>query len=237
MRKITSIIKLLIMGLWTLICAFISFFAIILRFHTKGALWVAHKIWTPGIMLILGAKMIVKGLDEIDKNKTYIILANHTSNLDIPMLTSGLPLLFYYVTKKEFQKIPIIGWVMTAAGVIFIDRGNKEKAIRSMRIAGKKIKQGKNVMIFPEGTFDHTKPMLPFKKGAFHLAMHAEVEILPVAIVDACNVWPADDNLGLKSGTVELRIGEPISTLGMTKIDIEKVLEQTRDSIQELINQ
>jgi 1-acyl-sn-glycerol-3-phosphate acyltransferase len=129
------------------------------------------------------------------------------------MLNAGLPIPFWYVAKKEMQKIPFLGWVMTASGMIFIDRENKNKAIRSMRMAGNKIKNGKNVLIFPEGTFFENKPLLlPFKKGAFHLAIHSKVPILPVAIIGADTIWPADNHLKLKPGTCKLVIGEPIIT-------------------------
>lgn len=226
MQKLISIIKIILMALWTLISVILAFALIIVTFHSKSAIWFAHKVWAPGLMIILGVKLKVEGLENIDPKQSYIILANHTSYLDIPMLTTGLPILFYYVAKKEMQKIPFLGWVMTAAGIIFIDRGNKHKAIRSMRKAGNKIKGGKNVMIFPEGTFYANKEtLIPFKKGAFHLAIHAQVPILPVAIIDAVKLWPADSHLKLKSGTCKLKIGKPIETKGYTLNQVNELLE------------
>jgi len=235
MIKFTSILKLIILLIWSILIITLAFVAILLTFNSKSAMWIAHKIWTPFILFVLGAKMNVTGLEHIDKSKHYIILANHTSNLDIPMLTAGLPLIFYYVAKKEMQKIPLLGWVMTAAGIIFIDRENKMKAIRSMKIAGNKVKKGKNIMIFPEGTFDGSKGLLPFKKGAFHLAMHAQTDILPVAIVNAEDVWPEQSSLKLKPGKVELRIGKPISTKGLTKDKIDDMSDFTRQTIKKLL--
>lgn len=235
MIKFTSILKLIVLLVWSVLIITLAFLALLVTFNSKSAMWVAHKIWTPFIMFVLGAKMTVKGLENIDKSKNYIILANHTSNLDIPMLTAGLPLVFYYVAKKEMQKIPLLGWIMTAAGIVFIDRTNKMKAIRSMKIAGNKIKKGKNVMIFPEGTFDGSEGLLPFKKGAFHLALHAQTDILPIAIVNAEEVWPEYTNLQLKPGKVELRIGKPISTKGLTKEGIDDISNVTRHTIEELL--
>lgn len=235
MIKFTSILKLIVLLIWSILIIILAFVALLLTFNSKSAMWVAHKIWTPFILFVLGAKMTVVGLENIDKSKNYIILANHTSNLDIPMLTAGLPLVFYYVAKKEMQKIPFLGWIMTAAGIIFIDRENKMKAIRSMKIAGNKIKKGKNVMIFPEGTFDGSEGLLPFKKGAFHLAMHAQIDILPVAIVNAEDVWPEHSSLKLKPGKVELRIGKPISTMGLTKDGIDDLSILTRQTIEKLL--
>ena len=236
MTQFTSILKLFILLIWSLLIILIAFLALLFTFNSKSAMWIAHKIWTPFILWVLGAKMTVKGIEHINPKANYIILANHTSNLDIPMLTAGLPIIFYYVAKKEMQKIPFLGWIMTAAGIIFIDRTNKMKAIRSMKIAGNKIKKGKNVMIFPEGTFDNTNELLPFKKGAFHLAMHAQTDILPIAIVDANKVWPESSSLQLKPGKVELRIGKPISTKGLTKEGIDDITQHTKNTIQKLLN-
>lgn len=236
MQKLTSLIKIILMAIWTLISVILAFVFIIVTFQSKSAIWFAHKIWAPFLMFILGAKLKVEGLENIDPKQSYIILSNHTSYLDIPMLTTGLPILFYYVAKKEMQKIPFLGWIMTAAGIIFIDRENKHKAIRSMRQAGNKIKGGKNVMLFPEGTFFPDKgDLLPFKKGAFHLAIHAQVPILPVAIIDATKIWPAHSHLKLKKGTCHLKIGHPIETKGYTLNQVNELLDKSYDELLGLI--
>jgi len=234
--KILSILKLALLGLWTVVIVIVAIIGIIITFKPRTGMWLAQRVWTPFILFVLGVKMKVTGLDNIEEGKNYIILANHTSNLDIPMLSTALPMIFYYVAKKELQRVPFLGWGMTAAGIIFIDRKNKSKAIRSMRIAGNKIKKGKSIMIFPEGTFDGSKELLPFKKGAFHLAMHAQTDLLPIAIVGANKLWPDNKHTQLKRGHVELRIGKVISAKGMTSDDIEKISLEARQSIQTLID-
>lgn len=235
MLKLVSIFKLVILVPWTILIAVIAIVSILITFKSRTGMWIAQRIWTPVILFVVGAKMKVTGLEHIDETKSYIILANHTSNLDIPMLSTGLPMIFYYVAKKELQRVPFLGWGMFAAGIIFIDRKNKNRAIRSMRIAANKIKKGKNIMIFPEGTFDGSKELLPFKKGAFHLAMHAQTDILPVAIVGADKLWPEDTNLKIKRGNVELRIGQPISVHDLTVDKIDAIVFETRESINNLI--
>lgn len=236
MQTVISLIKIIIMAFWTLISVILAFVLIIVTFHSKSAIWFAHKIWAPGLLFILGAKLKVEGLENITPNQSYIILANHTSYLDIPMLTAGLPILFYYVAKKEMQKIPFLGWIMTASGIIFIDRQNKHKAIRSMRKAGNKIKGGKNVLIFPEGTFYANKEtLIPFKKGAFHLAVHAQVPILPVAVINATTIWPADSHLKLKKGNCKLVVGHPIITEGYTLEQVDELLDLAYKEMYQLL--
>jgi len=236
MLKLTSILKLIVLVPWTIIIVVVAILSILLTFKSRTGMWVVQKIWTPFILFVVGVKMQVSGLENIENGKNYIILANHTSNLDIPMLSVGLPIIFYYVAKKELQRVPFLGWGMMAVGIIFIDRKNRTRAIRSMRIAAKKIKSGKNIMIFPEGTFDGSDGLLPFKKGAFHLAMHAQTDLLPVAIVGANTLWPEDSNLKIKAGHVQLRIGKPISAQGLTSDKIDNKVMEARQSISDLIN-
>ncbi len=200
-------------------------------------MWITQKIWTPFILFVIGVRMKVTGLENIQEGKNYIILANHTSNLDIPILSTGLPMIFYYIAKKELQRVPFLGWGMTAAGIVFIDRKNKSRALKSMRVAANKIKKGKNIMIFPEGTFDASSGLLPFKKGAFHLAMHSQTDILPVAIVGADKLWPEHTNLEIRAGEVELRIGKVISSDGLTSDTINDTAISARQSIKNLIEE
>jgi len=235
MLKLTSILKLIVLVPWTIIIVVVAVLSILVTLKGRTGMWIAQRVWTPFILFVVGVKMRVSGLEHIENGKNYIILANHTSNLDIPMLSAGLPMIFYYVAKKELQRVPFLGWGMMAAGIIFIDRKNKSRAIRSMRIAANKIKNGKNIMIFPEGTFDGSDGLLPFKKGAFHLAMHAQTDLLPVAIVGANTLWPEHSNLRIKAGQVELRIGKPISAHGLTSDKIDAIVLEARQSISDLI--
>jgi len=235
MLKLTSILKLIVLVPWTIIIVVVAVLSILVTLKSRTGMWIAQRIWTPFILFVVGVKMRVSGLENIENGRNYIILANHTSNLDIPMLSAGLPIIFYYVAKKELQRVPFLGWGMMAAGIIFIDRKNKSRAIRSMRIAANKIKNGKNIMIFPEGTFDGSDGLLPFKKGAFHLAMHAQTDLLPVAIVGANTLWPEHSNLKIKAGHVELRIGKPISAQGLTSDKIDTIVLESRQAISDLI--
>lgn len=235
MIKVISLLKYILLAIVTIVAIILCFLLLILTFNSKIVIKFGSIFWAKIIMLTLGAKLKTTGLNNIKPNKTYIILANHTSNLDIPILMTGLPIIYYFIAKKEMKKIPFLGWIMTAVGMIFIDRSNKNTAIVSMRKAGSKIKKGKSVMIFPEGTFDEVEGLLPFKKGAFHLAIHAGVDILPVAILGAPKVWPVNDNFKLKPGRVELRIGEPINTEGLALEAVSSLLEKTKVSIESLL--
>ena len=88
----------------------------------------------------------------------------------------------FFIAKKEIKQIPFLGWYMSIAGMIFLDRSNHENAMRSMRNAGNEIKKGKNIISFPEGTRSKTNQIGQFKRGSFIIAKEGKIPIVPVAI-------------------------------------------------------
>ncbi|WP_158526860.1 lysophospholipid acyltransferase family protein [Putridiphycobacter roseus] len=182
-------------------------------------------------------KLKVEGLAHFDRTKNYIILSNHTSYLDIPILLSALPVNIYFIAKKELIRVPFFGWMMWLLGMIFIDRKNAKRSLISMKKAAIKLKSGKNVLVFPEGTFDDSPGLLPFKKGAFHIAVRADIPLLPVVIKDADLIWPPNQILNFTKGIVTVKFGQPF---GKTKeLDnvkmVQHLKEQAEESIQQLL--
>lgn len=141
--------------------------------------------------------------------QSVIFMSNHESQLDPPFLVAALPLPAVYIGKKELKYVPFVGWAAWAAGVIFIDRGDRERAIRSIRDAARQIREGKNVVIFPEGTRSQTGGLLPFKKGGFALAQDAGVPIVPMATVGGFHVLPSG-SMRIRPGRFTLLVGTPV---------------------------
>ena len=100
----------------------------VIFFSRKLPLWMARNIWAPGILFCYGAKVEKSGLENIDKNKPYIYIANHESFLDIAVLFRSIPVNLYFIGKEELKKMPFIGWYMAAVGMIFIDRSDRRKS-------------------------------------------------------------------------------------------------------------
>lgn len=142
----------------------------------------ARTMWAPGVLWAAGIKLKVTGLENIQVGEPYIFVANHLSALDIPVLFRAVPLNLHFVAKKEVMWMPFVGWYMWATGMIFIDRSNRDKAKVSLEKAGELIKNGKHVIMFPEGTRSRNFDVMPFKKGPFVLSTQAGVAMLPVAI-------------------------------------------------------
>lgn len=169
----------------------------------------ARTMFAPGILWGCGAKLEVIGGQSLPKDESYVFVCNHLSYLDIPALFRAIPHNLHFVAKKEIKWVPFIGWYMYATEMIFVDRSNQVKAIASLDRAGKLIKKGKDVLMFPEGTRSKNGAIGDFKKGPFMLATKADIAIVPVAISGTENILRAG-KFRLKSGKVTVSIGEPL---------------------------
>ncbi len=160
---------------------------------------------------VAGIQLAVKGEEHLWSHRPAVFIFNHQSNADMLIAAKLIRKQARGVAKKELQKMPILGQLMTAAGTIFLDRADKEKSIEAMKPAIESLKSGTSVIIFPEGTrsFDYT--LGAFKKGAFHLAMQANVPIVPIVIKNAHDAMPRGSNI-FKPSSIEVVVLPPIST-------------------------
>src|SRR3989442_2626656 len=138
-----------------------------------------------------------------DVSQPSVYMANHQSLFDIPALVLAMPSDFRMVAKRELLLIPIFGWALWLAGFIFIDRSDREKAIRKLERTVRTIRPGRSVVVFAEWTRSPDGRLLPFKKGGFILALQAGVPIVPVAIPGGRGVLPKG-SLRAKPGTIEV---------------------------------
>jgi len=146
------------------------------------------------------------------------------------LLISHLPWEMKWLSKKELFAIPVLGWLMRLAKDIPVDRGDSGSASAAMAQCATRLSQHVSVMIFPEGTRSTTGALLPFKDGAFRLAIEAQVPILPLAVRGAATALRTRD-WRLGRSTAEVRVLEPISTVGMTLRDFPELRERTRSRI------
>lgn len=161
-----------------------------------------------------------------------VVVGNHQSQAD-PFLVSGLPWEMKWLGKRELFRIPFIGWSMHLAGDIPLQRGNRDSAIKAMTKAANYLQRDMPVMIFPEGTRSKDGQLLPFKHGAFRLAIENNADILPVAVAGTKHALEKGTMHPGKSHAV-VSVGTPISTEGMTLDDIPALIEKTRLQIESL---
>lgn len=192
---------------------------------------IAKYMWSPFVLRLMGVKLKISGLDHIDAQKSYVIMANHNSFIDIPVLFKTMPFYAYFIAKQELKKIPLLGWYIQASGMIFIDRSNRQKSIVSIAKAGKLIENGKVVIIFPEGTKSRDGNVGPFKKGGFHLAAQSNTAILPVRIEGANKVWPNRKSFQMRRGNIRVSIGKPIQPNALEKLTIDEQVNLVRNTI------
>lgn len=178
-----------------------------------------------------GAKVKVTGIDNLDANRSYVFISNHRSYLDTATLFFYAGRKMGLVAKKELLKVPVLGQGMSFVNIIAIDRSNPERARQSMEKAKDVMDHGYSFGVFAEGTRAMPGELLPFKKGAFHLALQTNSPVVPVAIKNTD--WMMGKKTGLAyAGTIEMVLLQPIETSGMNADnELMNLLVKTRSAI------
>jgi len=177
-----------------------------------------------------GAKVKVTGSENIDPDRSYVFASNHRSYLDTATLFFCAGQKMGLVAKKELLKIPVLGQGIGFVNIIAIDRSNPERAIASMQKARDVMADGYSFGVFVEGTRGMPGELLPFKKGAFHLALQTGAAIVPVAIKNTD--WMMGKRTGVAyAGKIEMVLLPPIETAGLESDDVMELLRKTRSAI------
>ena len=164
-----------------------------------------------------------------DPRRPYVVVSNHESFVDI-LLISHLPWEMKWLSKAELFRIPVMGWMMQLAGDIPIKRGFGPSAVEAIAKCREALANRVSVMIFPEGTRSPTADLLPFKDGAFRLAIDAGVPILPLAVHGTSTALRKHDwRFGRSTAVVQVL--EPIETAGLTPDDVPALKERARSTI------
>jgi 1-acyl-sn-glycerol-3-phosphate acyltransferase len=177
-----------------------------------------HKIanlWARMLLWLTSTRVEVIGRENVLMNRPQIFMANHQSDFDILIVLAHIPGQFRWIAKKELFKIPVFGKAMKNAGYIEIDRQNHEKALKSLDEAAQKIREGKSVVTFPEGTRSTDGKIRPFKQGMFHLAIRSGVPIVPISIIGASEIMPKR-TLKVRPGRITMVIDRPVDVSGYT---------------------
>lgn len=194
--------------------------------------WFA-RAWSWLIVKTLFSPVRVSGMGKIAVTRPYVYAVNHASALDIPLLYVYLPFQFRIAFKKELLSYPVVGWHLKRSGQICIDQQNPSHSISSIRAALKGLKMGLPLVIFPEGGRTADGEIKPFLPGAFFLAIKAQVDIVPIALVGTYELLPMD-TYHIKCRPLEMRVGEPISTAGLTARDLEALSVRVQKAVEDL---
>jgi 1-acyl-sn-glycerol-3-phosphate acyltransferase len=212
-----------LLALSAIICSF---------FDRSGGLYHWHaRLWSRLGLWMAGVRVEVTGMDKIPADIPVIYMSNHQGNFDILALFQAIPRRFSWIAKEELFKVPVFGHSMARAGYVPLDRGaGGRRALKSMERAAALIREGRSVVVFPEGTRTPDGALLPFKQGGFLLAGKAAVPIVPVTINGSMQINPRN-RLELYPGTIRIRFAEPVPAERVAGKDRERLMEEVRNAI------
>jgi len=204
--------------------------AIVLVTRNENLLYTPVRVFIRAGLAMVGVRVEVNGLERLEPKQTYIFTPNHQSLIEVPLWVAYLGRNIAYLGKKEVFKYPIFGYGIRLVGVVPVDRSNSPAAVESAKLATENIRRGKSYVVYPEGTRSRDGGLLPFKKGAFMMAIDAGVPVVPITISGATRIMPKGQ-IKIFPSTVRVTIHEPISTSGYSKANIAELITQTRDKI------
>jgi 1-acyl-sn-glycerol-3-phosphate acyltransferase len=227
-----------LLSFWFTAIALLAPFLILLCLITKNE----NVIYSPvGFFVRLGLRLVgvrveVTGLERLDPNQAYIFTPNHQSMIEVPLFVTYLGRNPAYLAKKEVFKYPIFGYGIGLMGVVPVDRSNSPAAVESAKLATENLRRGKSYVVYPEGTRSPDGRMLPFKKGAFMMAIDAGVPVVPVTISGGSQIMPKAQ-VKVYPSTVRITLHDPISVEGYSKHNVSELMERARTKIHSALNE
>jgi len=191
------------------------------------------KFWSWLNIIAAGCRVQVRGKENLDPRKTYVVMSNHQSLFDVWALIATLPLQVRWIIKIDLLRLPVFGYALKRMGHIYIDRTRGDKVRESLERAASKIRGGTSVVLFPEGSRSEDGRLLKFRKGGFILARKTGFPILPVTINGSRFVLPKN-TLGLMPGRIELIFESPIENPGTLPVDL--LMKQVEEKIRKGLN-
>ncbi|RDU23455.1 lysophospholipid acyltransferase family protein [Anaerosacchariphilus polymeriproducens] len=192
--------------------------------------------WAFRLMLkIAGTQITVIGEENVPANEPVLYVANHSSYFDILLTYSRCPGLTGYIAKKSMEKTPLLSNWMKRLHCLFLDRDNIKEGLKTILIGIEKVKQGISICIFPEGTRNYEKELLPFKEGSLKIAEKSGCAIIPIAITNSSEIFEKHFPR-IKSCKVVLEYGKPIYPKTLDKQEQKFLGAYTQKKIQEMLD-
>jgi len=198
---------------------------------------ISHRVvsfWSGLLLRLYGMPVTVTGLERLDLTRPRLYAANHLSALDIPLLYRFLPFQFRIIAHRLVFRVPLVGWHLRATGQLMIDPESVSLSRQAIREAVRTLERGMPLVIFPEGERSPTGKMQPFRRGAFYVAVKAQVDVVPIAILGTFEAFPRG-SAHMRPGPLQLVIGETIPIASYTSHDLDALAERTQAAVKELL--
>ena len=186
--------------------------------------------WARILAFLTPMRVTLEGGEHVDKHRSFVVVSNHVSMFDILALYGWLDLDLKWVIKQELRKMPGVGIGCEKLGHIYVERQKPETARRAVNEALSRLGDGIGILFFAEGTRSMDGRLLPFKKGAFRVAIEQQLPLMPVTLVGTREIMPSK-SLCPYPGRVRLVAHQPIETSGMQLNDVERLMAGTRAAI------
>jgi len=226
----------LVGGLWFLFCSALGVVWLLVRPHNRQTLYVYGKVFCRGLVSLMGWRIDVENRVRLDSVRPCVFVANHQSFLDVVTFGSIFPKRTVSAGKREIGKIPVFGWFYRLSGNLVIDRSDPRGARDSLEEAARTIRDERvSVWFMPEGHRNSARELLPFKTGAFRLALAAGVPIVPI-VAEPLAVIADTENRLARPGTLRVTVLEPIAADSSSLRAVADLAALTRSRMQEELN-
>jgi 1-acyl-sn-glycerol-3-phosphate acyltransferase len=216
-----------LLGLWT---AFMSIAAMAWSFVSPRLGLLTGNAWGRGVCWMNFTRVEVRGTVHLAPGVSYVMVSNHQSHFDVPILMGHVWREFLWVMKKELRKVPIFGPACQRVGHIYIDRKNREQAVAALNAARPRLTGGRSVLFFPEGTRSADGRMREFKKGAFVMAMDLGLPILPISVSGTNAILPGR-SFRLLPGKALVTLHPPVDPKAYGPEERDRLMEDVRNII------
>lgn len=234
MAKLWSWIYVIPLIVLSTACFGVVSFLISLFDRTPPRQLTVARAWARSLLRIAGVKVTIEGLDRIQPGGNYVFVSNHVSYMDIPVVLGNVPEQFLFLAKAELFEIPFLGTHLRTAGHVMVPREDPRSAIKTLQHTAALLHHGRSTLVFPEGGRSESGELQEFKDGAAFLAIRAQIPVVPMAMTGMRHILRMH-TLTFHRGHVKLRIGEPISTEGMTTHQRAELTAAVRQKIVEML--
>lgn len=208
-------------------------------FNWPNALYQAARFAVSVALALVGIRYEVEGDTHVDRSRATVYCVNHASNLEPPILflvlTRHLAWRLNILYKAVLHRLPVLGWGFDFVGFVPIERGNREQSTKAIDRATDRLRRGYSFLVFPEGTRSRSGELLPFKKGAFILAIRAQVPLVPMAVVGSRAAMHKGSFI-IRPTTIRIKIGPPVPTAGLGLESRDSLIAETRSRVQDLLH-